>query len=72
VIKVPTLLIIGDRDVPQIKATIATLAKGISGAKTVSIQGAGHMVNMEKPDIFNEAVLSFLLKPGERVVSERS
>jgi pimeloyl-ACP methyl ester carboxylesterase len=59
-IKVPTLLIIGDRDVPQIKATIETLQKGISGSKKVSIKDAGHMVNMEKPDIFNEAVLSFL------------
>ncbi len=61
-IKVPTLLIIGERDVPQIEATIETLEKGIIGAKKVSIKDAGHMVNMEKPDIFNEAVLSFLLK----------
>jgi pimeloyl-ACP methyl ester carboxylesterase len=59
-IKVPTLLIIGDRDVPQIKATIETLERGIRGAKKVSIKGAGHMVNMERPDAFNEAVLSFL------------
>jgi len=61
-IKVPTLLVIGDRDVPQIKATIDTLEKGISGSKKVAIKDAGHMVNMEKPDIFNEAVLGFLRK----------
>ena len=61
-IKVPTLLVIGDRDVPQIKATIETLERGISGAKKLSIKDAGHMVNMEKPDIFNEAILSFLRK----------
>jgi pimeloyl-ACP methyl ester carboxylesterase len=42
------------------KATIETLERGIDGSKKVVIQGAGHMVNMEKPDIFNEAVLSFL------------
>jgi len=59
-IKVPTLLVVGDRDVPQIKATIDTLEKGISGSKKVAIKDAGHMVNMEKPDIFNEAVLGFL------------
>jgi len=59
-VKVPTLLVIGDRDVPQIKSTIETLERGISGAKKVSIQGAGHMVNMESPDAFNEAVLGFL------------
>jgi 3-oxoadipate enol-lactonase len=59
-IKVPTLLVIGDRDVPQIKATIETLERGISGAKKVSIKGAGHMVSMENPEAFNEAVLGFL------------
>jgi pimeloyl-ACP methyl ester carboxylesterase len=59
-IKVPTLLVVGDRDVPQIKATIATLNKGIIGAKKVVIQGAGHMVNMEQPSAFNDSVLSFL------------
>jgi pimeloyl-ACP methyl ester carboxylesterase len=59
-IKVPTLLIIGDRDVPQAKATVETLEKGIDGSKKVAIKDAGHMVNMEKPELFNEAVLSFL------------
>jgi 3-oxoadipate enol-lactonase len=61
-IKVPTLLILGDRDVPQIKANIEMLEKGISGSKKVVIEGAGHMVNMEKPKEFNEALLAFLGK----------
>jgi len=65
-IKVPTLLIIGDRDVPQIKATIQTLERGISGSKKVAIKDAGHMVNMEKPDAFNDAVLSFLRDQQKR------
>jgi len=59
-IKVPTLVIIGDRDVPQIKATAETLEKGIAGSRKVVIKGAGHMVNMEKPENFNEVVLGFL------------
>jgi pimeloyl-ACP methyl ester carboxylesterase len=59
-IKVPTLLVIGDRDVPQIKATVETLERGISGARNVSIRAAGHMVNMENPEAFDEAVLGFL------------
>ncbi|HEV3122890.1 MAG TPA: alpha/beta fold hydrolase, partial [Isosphaeraceae bacterium] len=61
-IKVATLLLIGDRDVPQSKATIETLEKGIGGAKKVVIKNAGHMVNMEQPAEFNEAVLTFLRK----------
>jgi pimeloyl-ACP methyl ester carboxylesterase len=59
-IKVPILLVIGDRDVPQIKATVETLERGIRGAKKVSIKGAGHMVNMENPEMFDKAVLGFL------------
>jgi pimeloyl-ACP methyl ester carboxylesterase len=59
-IQVPTLLVIGDRDVPQIKATVATLEKGIGGSKKAEVKGAGHMVNMEQPEIFNRVVLQFL------------
>jgi pimeloyl-ACP methyl ester carboxylesterase len=59
-VKVPTLLILGDRDVPQARATVETLEKGISGAKKVVIKDAGHIVNMEKPKEFNAALLTFL------------
>jgi 3-oxoadipate enol-lactonase len=59
-IKVRTLLVLGDRDVPQSKATVETLEKGIAGSNKVVIKGAGHMVNMEKPEEFNEALLAFL------------
>lgn len=61
-INVPTLLILGGRDVPQAKATVEALEKGISGSKKVVIKGAGHIVNMEKPEEFNEALLAFLAK----------
>jgi pimeloyl-ACP methyl ester carboxylesterase len=56
----PTLLVVGDRDVPEIQAIVKILEKGIPHAKKVVIAGAGHMVNMEKPDEFNRAVLGFL------------
>jgi len=61
-IKVPTLLVLGDRDVPQIRSTVEALEKGIGGAQKVVIKGAGHMVNMERPEVFNEALLTFLSK----------
>jgi pimeloyl-ACP methyl ester carboxylesterase/creatinine amidohydrolase/Fe(II)-dependent formamide hydrolase-like protein len=68
-IQIPTLLVIGDRDVPQIKATAETLEKGIKGSTKVMVAGAGHMVNMEKPAAFNEAVLSFLRRQSPRSTS---
>jgi pimeloyl-ACP methyl ester carboxylesterase len=65
-IKAPTLLVLGDRDLPQVKATIETLEKGVTGSKKVVIKGAGHMVNMERPDEFNKALLEFLGKLAQR------
>jgi pimeloyl-ACP methyl ester carboxylesterase len=70
-LEVPTLLVIGDQDLPQIKATVETLERGISGVKRVSIKGAGHMVNMENPADFNKAVLEFLRDHGGRSVVPR-
>ena len=61
-INVPTLLILGDRDVPQIKASIEELEKGIGGSQKVVIKDAGHMVNMERPGAFNETLQTFLAK----------
>ncbi len=61
-IKVPTLLVLGDRDVSQINATIETLEKGIKGSVKVVIKGAGHLVSMEEPEEFNETLLAFLEK----------
>ncbi len=59
-IGVPTLIIKGDRDVPTIDKIVDTLEKNVPGAKKVIIPGAGHIVNVEKPDQFNNIVLDFL------------
>ncbi len=59
-IKAPTLLVLGGRDVPTIKKIVEALGKAVPGARTVGIPGAGHMVNMEKPEEFDRAVLAFL------------
>ena len=58
-IDVPTLVIVGSEDKPFLGSS-EYMAKKISGAKLVKIEGAGHAANMEKPDEFNAALLSFL------------
>ena len=60
-IRVPTLLIWGtdDRVVPASYAK--RLAAGISGwVETRSIDGAGHMAEIDQPDAVSDAVLRFL------------
>jgi 3-oxoadipate enol-lactonase len=59
-IKVPTLVIVGNRDVADIHEICGLLRARIPGIEEVVIQGAGHIVNMEKPADFNTAVLDFL------------
>jgi pimeloyl-ACP methyl ester carboxylesterase len=56
----PTLILVGDRDLPSIVATVDTLAKAVRGARKAVIPGAGHMLPMEKPAEFDRAVMEFL------------
>jgi pimeloyl-ACP methyl ester carboxylesterase len=59
-IKAPTLIIVGDRDAPNILAIAETLRTKIGGAKKVSLPGTGHHLNMEKPREYNRIVRDFL------------
>ncbi|MDQ6906786.1 MAG: alpha/beta fold hydrolase [Chloroflexota bacterium] len=59
-IHAPTLVIVGDGDVPDVIETADVLARGIAGAQKIVVPGVAHMVNMEVPDAFNRAVLDFL------------
>lgn len=60
----PTLVIVGELDLPHFQENADTLSSGISGAKRITISGAGHMSNMENPEEFNEILTEFLSKYG--------
>jgi pimeloyl-ACP methyl ester carboxylesterase len=59
-IKVPTLVVIGDRDTNWAKAASYFLAKNIPNAEKVVMNDVAHLPNKEKPEEFNKHVLSFL------------
>ncbi len=59
-IRVPTLIVLGDRDWKDLYEIADLLEKGIAGARRVTIPGCGHTVNMEMPEEFNRIVLEFL------------
>ena len=63
-IRVPTLVIRGEQENPNIRAAAEALAREVPGAKLEVIPGAGHHVNMEAPAEFDRAVLSFLRVAG--------
>ncbi len=59
-VKVPTLIVVGDEDIPEILEIADTLEQGIAKATKVVIPGTAHHPNMEKPEEFNRVVLDFL------------
>ncbi|HEX8495064.1 MAG TPA: alpha/beta fold hydrolase [Pyrinomonadaceae bacterium] len=59
-IKAPTLVIVGDMDFSNITAIADILAAKIPGAKKAVMTNVSHHLNMEKPQEFNQLVLSFL------------
>jgi pimeloyl-ACP methyl ester carboxylesterase len=61
-VRVPTLVIRGDDDGIASRSQSLQLRDGIRGSVLVSIPGAGHFSNQERPDLFNRAVLDFLAR----------
>jgi pimeloyl-ACP methyl ester carboxylesterase len=61
-IKTPTLIIVGDRDLPDMLAIADILAERVAGAHKVIMPETAHLPNMERPAEFNQIVLGFLEK----------
>ena len=59
-IRAPTLVIVGERDVPDIQQIVKLLAAGMRGARTEVVPGAAHMPNMEDPALVNRLLGEFL------------
>jgi pimeloyl-ACP methyl ester carboxylesterase len=59
-IKVPTLVVTGEEDAVTGPEVGRDLAAGIPGARFLMVEEAGHLVNLEQPEIVNEALLDFL------------
>ncbi len=57
---VPALVAAGERDVPGFLAMTETLARRLPAAELVLVKDAGHMVNMEQPDVVNDLLTRFL------------
>jgi 3-oxoadipate enol-lactonase len=59
-IRVPTLIVIGEHDLPDLHGIAATLQEHIPNATRIGVPGVGHVVSMEAPARLNEIVLGFL------------
>jgi hypothetical protein len=61
-IQCSVLVIVGDQDLAHIKEIADLIVQGVARGKRVTIPGAGHIVNLDAPEAFNEALEAFLGK----------
>jgi pimeloyl-ACP methyl ester carboxylesterase len=66
-IHVPTLFILGDKDVPAQILMVHNIHSRIPGAKTEMIEGADHIPNVSQPEEFNRVVLDFLKEQMQEI-----
>jgi len=59
-IAVPALVITGEHDRTAAPEVARRMAERITGAQLAIVPGAGHLLNMELPQHFNQALLAFL------------
>jgi pimeloyl-ACP methyl ester carboxylesterase len=70
-VRVPTLAIWGDRDLPQVGLVGERFVAGVPGARRVVLHGVDHFVPMRAPEPFAREVLAFLdeVAPARRATS---
>ena len=57
---IPTLYIMGDEDHMFLPAIQQLLKKHVNYSKLVVVPKCGHVVNVDKPDFFNETTFNFI------------
>jgi 3-oxoadipate enol-lactonase len=59
-VAVPTLVVVGEEDVEDIRQAARLLATTIPGARAATIEAAAHLPSLEQPEAFDAVVLPFL------------
>jgi len=59
-VRAPTLVLVGELDIPDFQLIAEVLAGNIAGARLRVIADSGHIPPLEQPQAFNQALLGFL------------
>jgi 3-oxoadipate enol-lactonase len=63
-IKVPTLVLVGEYDIPDVHAHAGVIEVGMPNAKREVIFKSGHLIPLDQPEAFNSSVRRFLKEQG--------
>ncbi len=61
-IRAATLVVVGERDLPEFQRIAERIEHGVAGATRMTIPRAGHLPNMEAPEAVTRALRGFLLR----------
>jgi pimeloyl-ACP methyl ester carboxylesterase len=61
-IHIPTLLLVGDADIPDVHAHAGAIEAAVPRARRIVISDVGHLMYLEKPTEFSRVVIEFLEK----------
>jgi len=59
-IHIPTLIVVGDADIPDVHAHAGAIETGIPNSRRIVVSDAGHLMYLEKPEEFSRIVIGFL------------
>ena len=63
-LRMPTLVLVGELDIPDFQIIAEVLAGNIVGARLQVIADSGHIPPLEQPEAFNQALLGWLSERG--------
>ena len=67
-IQAPTLVVVGEGDIPEILEQADLLAQTIPGARKIVLPRVAHLLNIEIPEVFNRLVVDFLAEHDAEIV----
>ncbi|HEX4594375.1 MAG TPA: alpha/beta hydrolase, partial [Bryobacteraceae bacterium] len=70
-IHVPTLLLVGEYDIPDVHAHSGVIQAGIWGSQRETLKDCGHLISLEKPEELTARITSFVQKYQLVSVSEK-
>lgn len=59
-IRLPTLIVVGEADIPDVHAHAGVIEAGIAGSRRVIVEDAGHLLFYEQPEVLRRLVVEFL------------